>query len=145
MSAKKNGGLTHVRYGHFSRPRVIEVVCPSCGALASASKPSEREFKSEVVGDLSPTNSLNDWEVVCTSCPKRISGLAYKDLPGLFYSAGELDTWAWNTEHMNCILLCLRRENTESNPYHWFMTYVHGKWKKNPDKAIRSFKKMHNN
>jgi hypothetical protein len=89
--SKNNGSLTHVRYGHSSRPRLIEVVCPYCGGLAQASKPSESDFRSEIVSDLSPTFHIDDWIVKCLSCPKKIDGIAYEKLPPLFYSDGELN------------------------------------------------------
>ena len=144
QSSKNNGSLTHVRYGHTSRPRLIEVVCPSCGCLAQATKPSESAFKGEIVGDLSPSYHIDDWRIVCLSCPKRMDGLAYKELPKLFYSEGELGVWAWNTDHANCIIDYLSNKDTSNNPYHWFMTYVRGNWKQKPDKAISELKKMHN-
>ena len=144
ISSKNNGSLTHVRYGHTSRPRRLDVICPSCGSLAHATKISEDGYNELIIGDLSPSFQLNDWDIKCMSCPKRISNLAYEELPKLFYSEGALDIWAWNGDHATCIIDFLSGKDTSKNPYHWFMTYIRKEWLKKPIKAISELKKMHN-
>ena len=133
-SSKYNGSLTHVRYGHIFRPRLLEVVCLSCGNLAQATKPTEDEYKGVVVSDLSPSYSENDWIVKCLNYPKRLSGLSYD----------ELKVWAWNWEHANCIINYLSGKDTSDNPYDWFMTYLRKAWKKKPEKVIAQLQKIHN-
>ncbi|NQZ42664.1 MAG: hypothetical protein HRT96_21845, partial [Moritella sp.] len=46
-----NGGLTHVRYDHKSRPSKIDIKCPNCSSLAIAK--DEEVGDSLFVGDMS--------------------------------------------------------------------------------------------
>ena len=66
-------GMSHVRYGHACRPRVVEVRCPRCGMLATARKPSEVGGP-ELVGELGPSWSLDDWEITSSGCSFRAVG-----------------------------------------------------------------------
>lgn len=144
-SSKRNGSLTHMRYGHKSRPRLIDVICPSCGCLARATKPSEENLSSMIVFDLSPSYHLDDWTIKCFSCPKRMKDVPYKELPDLFFSRGDLDVWAWNIDHAKFITDYLSGNDTSSNPYNWFTTYVRGLWKKHPDKAVAELLEIYKN
>jgi len=137
-------GWSHIRYDHKSRPKIVEVVCPSCGSRAIASKPSEEDRKGAIVADLSPTFRIEDWQIRCTGCAYRKSNLSYKDLPILYFSGGVLDLWAWNADHAECILSYLKGEDTSDNSYHWFMTYVRGDWKKSSSRIVKELDKMLN-
>lgn len=141
QSSKMNGSLTHVRYGHTTRPTCLEVLCPSCGERAFAKKPSEVKFKSCLVSDLSPTYRVEDWEIKCHLCLHRASGIAYESLPDLYYSGNKLNVWAWNTDHAKCIIKYLSGQDTSDNPYDWLMTYVRGEWKKKSKLAISELQK----
>lgn len=139
---KSNGSLTHTKYGHKSRPKKLHVSCPSCGALAEGSKPSESSGAGIMVSDLSPSFNVNDWEVVCFSCPLRLKGLSYEDLPRLFFTSDILDVWAWNLDHAKCVIKYLSNEDTAKNPYNWFMAYVSGNWKKKSKKTVLELEQM---
>ena len=96
-------GWSHIRYDHKSRPKILDVACPSCGSKAIASKPSEESLEGVVVADLSPSFPINDWQIRCVECTYRKSGVAYNNLPALYFSGGSFDTWAWNSDHAACI------------------------------------------
>ena len=134
-----HAGLTHVQYGHSCRPRDIEVRCPRCGALAIARKPSEAGGR-EIVGDLSPSWALDDWEIVCLGCPFRTAGLAYDVLPTLFWTfeVGRLVVWAWNREHLAFIRRHLIGESTPTERYAWLGTYIPGDWKASAQRVARA-------
>jgi len=138
-------GWSHIRYDHKTRPRVLNVVCPSCGAKALACKPSEDSLKGVIVADLSPSFRLSDWKLKCTECVYRKSDVSYIELPKLYLSEGALGIWAWNSDHADCLKRYLKGEDTTSDPYHWFMTYVRGDWKKNSLKAVKELERLHNN
>lgn len=127
-----NAGLTHVRYGHSCRPREIEVRCPRCGALATAQKVSEVGGP-ELVGDLSPSWSLDDWEITCSACPFRRSGVSYDALPPRYwcFEVGRVVVWAWNREHLAFIRRYLLDDSNDLERYVWLGTYIPGDWKAN--------------
>ena len=139
-SAISNGGLTHVRYCHTSRPRDLLVVCPACGAPALANKPSESDL-GVLIADLSPGWRLDDWEVACSKCPKRVSGLAYSSLPPLYLTSVEFNVWAWNPQHLDCLVDHLEGRSTKDDPYDWFMTYIPSKWKSDRKRTLKALKR----
>lgn len=140
--AADSGGWTHIRYQHRCRPRLLHVTCPSCGAMAAATKPSEPE-SAILVGDLAPSWCKDDWEVTCYRCTFRACGLAYETLPSLYFSTKELSTWAWNEDHLLCLIRSLEGQDTSADPYHWLMTYIPGLWKRKKKKSISALRKMH--
>jgi len=110
-----------VRYGHDSRARDLEVVCPRCGGRARAFKPSE-EKGGVIVGDLSPAWNVADWRVSCVACPYRADGVAYQTLPELFwqFAVGRTHVWAWNRDHLTFLATYLDGDETAVNhPYGW--------------------------
>jgi hypothetical protein len=128
-SAISNGSLTHVRYGHACRPRLLEVACPRCSCLAIACKPSEKD--GTLIGDLSPSWRLHDWEISCQGCAYRAAALAYQDLPACYWSfdVAGMTVWAWNREHLDFVRRRLLRQTTDSDPYAWLGAYIPGEWK----------------
>ncbi len=135
----ENGSMTHVRYAHSSRPAKIDVKCPRCGFLARAEKDSEKG-RGAVIGDLAPSWNLSDWRVTCLSCPLRLEGLAYAELPALFYSLDGV--WAWNRGHLSALLRYLRREPLPDEPYAWLMAYVPGEWKRHKASTAKLLAKL---
>lgn len=142
VGAKHSGGMTHLKYGHSWRSRTVEVDCPSCGGSARATKPSEAHIERAVVSDLSPSWSLDDWEVQCPHCLKRLSGLSYDELPGLTFSGGDSGVWAWNADHARCMVEHLSGRDTSHDPHHALMTYLRGRWKRRPASVIADLKRM---
>lgn len=139
MTARHAAGPAHVRYGHRCRPRDLEVACPRCGALATAKKASESSEPS-LIGDMSPSWSLEDWKVACTACLHRASGLAYDHLPACYWTfdVGRIRVWAWNREHLEFLGRYLRGDSAESEPYAWLGTYVPGEWKLNAPRVVEA-------
>lgn len=137
-----NGGMTHIRYGHARRPRVVEVRCPRCGGLANARKPSEVGGP-ELVGDLSPSWSLDDWEVTCSGCTFRAVGLAYDALPSCFWTfgVGRLTVWAWNRDHLAFIRRHLLGKPGDAEPYAWMATYIPGDWQASAQRVARAIER----
>ena len=133
-----SGGPAHVRYGHNCRPKDLLVKCPACGGMSLAQKVSERDNREDLVVDISPSWHLNDWELICTTCPKRLDGLSYDSLPTLFYSGGELGVWAWNREHLEFLAQYLGGKDVSASPYRWLSTYARGKWKANAERVCKS-------
>ncbi len=143
LSSINNGGLTHVRYGHACRPKLLEVVCPKCKSMAKAEKESERDYGT-IIGDLSPSWNIDDWIISCTQCFHKESGISYDDLPKLFFSGGELNIWAWNKDHLTFLIKYLSGQSIKGDRYEWLSTYVPGRWKQQKDRTIKIMKKMHN-
>ena len=136
-----DSGSAHVRYGHDCRPKKLHLSCPKCGSLADAEKPSEKKMQ-PLIGDLSPSWCIDDWQIVCRSCFYRKEQLGNHDLPGLFYSDDQTDIWSWNKDHLLCILACLKGENLPFREYDWLMTYVRGTWKGNRQSSIRKIEAL---
>ena len=137
-----SGGPSHVRYGHRCRPRDLEVRCPRCGDLATARKPSEACEK-QLIGDLSPSWTLDDWEVACRKCTFRAGALSYDALPACFwcFDVGRFTVWAWNREHFAFIRRYLLGQADDSGPYAWLGTYVPGEWKANAQLVAKAIEK----
>ena len=125
-------GQAHVRYGHACRPRLLEVACPRCSALAIASKPSEKD--AVLVGDLSPSWRVDDWTLACQTCPYRAGDLSYQALPPRYWSfeVGDMTIWGWNREHLDFVRRCLLQQAQDSDPYAWLGNYIPGDWKAYP-------------
>lgn len=140
-SAISNGSLTHVRYGHASRPREIDVVCAGCGGCAHASQPTEQRH-AIVVSDLSEAWSIPNWRTSCPSCPYRASGLAYEALPELFwrFTVRDAEVWAWNRDHLAFLAAFLGEEDVAGHPYSWFAAYVPGVWKREGEVIARKIR-----
>ena len=136
--ALTNGSKTHVRYGHSSRARDIEVVCPRCGARARAFKASERDC-GVVVSDLKGTWEIPDWTVACLSCPHRSQDLTYEKLPPLFwqFTSRSAEVWAWNRDHLVFLAAYLSGEAVDGDAYAWFAPYVPGEWKRQRDSVLQ--------
>lgn len=134
-------GTSHVRYDHKSRPTLIEVSCPQCGTRCAVRKESEKDFGC-ISGDCSGTWHKNDWSYTCSKCIRKVENLSYEELPGLFYSNG--DIWAWNREHLLAIESHIEEKLDPSNPYSWFMTYLHKDWLKNKSRTLKIIGEMKN-
>ena len=136
--ALTNGSKTHVRYGHSSRARDIDVVCPRCGARARAFKASERDC-GVVVSDLKGTWEIPDWTVACLSCPHRSQDLTYEKLPPLFwqFTSRSAEVWAWNRDHLVFLAAYLSGEAVDGDAYAWFAPYVPGEWKRQRDSVLQ--------
>jgi hypothetical protein len=142
MPPNLSGGPAHVRYGHACRPRLLEVVCPRCSGLATACKPSEANA-STLIGDLSPSWGLHDWEVACQSCAYRAEALAYEDLPVRYWSfdvAGKT-IWGWNREHLDFVRRSLLGRAHDSDPYAWLRNYIPGDWKADASRVANEIAK----
>jgi hypothetical protein len=74
---KRGSGLTHIRYGHVTRPTELALVCPRCGALAVARQPvhAVRSY----VGDCSP-EWAQPWSIVGTVWTSRATELDWKTM-----------------------------------------------------------------
>lgn len=132
---KRGSGVTHVRYGHKCRPTVLDVCCTRCGGRASARKPSESEM-GVIVGDTCGTWHLADWMIRCVSCPLRVTGLSYSDLPALYYE--EDGFYAWNRDHLLFLADSFHGHDTSGNPYGVLGTYIKGEWLRHKKKSIRT-------
>lgn len=86
-----------------------------------------------MVGDLSETWNLPNWETSCPSCPYRATGLSYDALPALFwrFTVRRSEVWAWNRDHLAFLAAFLVKEDVRRHPYSWFAAYVPGVWKRN--------------
>jgi phage FluMu protein Com len=142
QSSRRTGGLAHVRYDHLYRARVLHACCPKCGALANAKKNSELEYQNVLIGDLSKSWNLKDWEVRCTSCPKILENIDFIQLPPLFFKNDILEIWAWNKDHLAAILDYLQNNLPKDHPYTWLMTYIPKSWKRHKNKAIKTMREM---
>ncbi len=121
--------LTHLRYDHNARPRELDVACPRCTASCRALKPSERG-RPVVVMDMDPTWNKPDWRFGCSECGLSKEGIAYKDLPPLYYQVevAGVRLWAWNREHLALLAMVLNSESVDGHPYEWFATYAKREW-----------------
>ena len=120
--------LSHILYVHRRRARELDVSCPRCGSVAQASKTSETDL-----GDLvaeSVSWHLDDWSVVCGSCPARQCGLAFGGLPPLYWQvdASSEVVWAWNRDHLQMLAGLLSGEPIDESPYAPLKTYVPKRW-----------------
>jgi hypothetical protein len=107
-----------------------------------ASKHSERDAPT-LVGDLSPSWSLHDWEISCQSCSYRASALAYRDLPARYWAfeVGGMTVWAWNREHLDFVRRSLLQQAQDSDPYSWLANYIPGDWKADASRVANEISK----
>lgn len=136
---RSGGGINHVRYDHKLRPTKIDVVCPNCQELAVA-RDRISEEGSVFCGDMTKSWRGAPFDVVCTRCAYKSSGLSYAQLPPPYhqiYVYGER-LWAWNSQHLNMIYLVLCGRDIKGHPYEWLATYIHGNWKKKSRKYIKA-------
>ncbi len=134
---RSSGNINHLRYDHVRRPIEIHVVCPKCNRMAIAVD-FEAGMNHEFVGDMSPSWNGKPFEVWCTNCKFKASGLSYFDLPAPYhciYFNGE-KLWAYNWKHLDLIYKFLNGENTDNHEYSFYKTYIHGVWVKNRVKFI---------
>jgi hypothetical protein len=87
----------HAVYGHDNTPHQLHVVCPTCGSKAEARNSRWVHAKAGA------------FEVRCPACLYRRLGLAYSELPPLYYrvSVGRTELWAWNRDHLMELLSIL--------------------------------------
>jgi len=137
-----NGGATHARYGHRSRARDLDVVCPQCGGRALATQPSASD-SGVIVGDLHPAWGLADWTVSCSRCGHGATELSYERLPPLFWmlESGTETVWAWNRDHLAFVAAVLEGQDVRSDPYAWLAAYVPGNWKRDGKRVARTIRK----
>jgi hypothetical protein len=128
-SSSKSSGACHVRYGHKSRPTVIDMVCPKCGLRAVASLNSQEPLGA-VVGDTNPASYEDRWTVACTQCVYRANAVSGADVSPFFWEleAAGCRVWAWNEQHLQMLLSVLLGEKTRGHPYDWFRSYVRREW-----------------
>jgi hypothetical protein len=129
LSRAKSSGACHVRYGHRSKPTVIDMVCPKCGLRAVASLISQ-EPVGAIVSDLHPAFHDDRWSVICTQCAYRASSISGADVTPFFweFEAAGCRVWAWNQEHLRMLSSALLEESTTGHPYDWFRAYIHREW-----------------
>lgn len=144
MSAISAGGPTHVRYAHAWRPRELEVRCPTCGLLARASKPSERDLP-PVLCDVTsrPAFVDDDWAVSCTACTFRSTKGTFATLPPLYWKLpwrGD-ELWAWNREHLGFLRETLLGVNVSRHPCAPLGAYVPGEWKRHAKAAVQAIER----
>ncbi|BEU03585.1 hypothetical protein OAG1_23850 [Agarivorans sp. OAG1] len=136
-----NGGLTHVRYDHKSRPSKIDIKCPNCSSLAIAK--DEEVGDSLFVGDMSPSFKGSPFSITCTSCMYRKKRLAYEELTEPYFQfegrGGIL--WAWNREHLDMIYKYLNGIPIKEHDYKFYHTYIHGDWKKYKTTYLKTISK----
>jgi hypothetical protein len=128
-SSAKRSGACHVRYGHKSKPSVIDIVCPKCGLRAIASLIST-EPVGAVIGDLHPAFRDDRWSVICTHCTYRANPISGADVTPFFweFEAAGCQVWAWNQEHLQMLSTVLLGESTSGHPYDWFRSYIRKEW-----------------
>jgi hypothetical protein len=93
-----------------------------------------------IVGDLAHTWHIDDWIIQCVSCPKRLTGLSYNNLPPLYYE--EDGIFAWNRDHLLFIADSLYGRDISGNPYVFLRAYIHGDWLRHKKKSISIIKKL---
>ena len=83
-------------------PVQLHVVCPTCGRRAVAR-----------IG----WSSDNAYEIRCSKCMFRRTGVEYSKLPPLFYrvAARGSELWAWNRDHLLDILKALEAPSAQKN------------------------------
>ncbi|WP_143484380.1 hypothetical protein [Pseudoalteromonas piscicida] len=129
-------GINHVRYDHSSRPTLLHLSCPKCNGRCLSRKQSESADKI-IAGDCNTAWHTDDWMVLCESCTYRIHGLAYEELPPLYYqvSARGHNLWAWNKQHLLMLKKLINAKSIKDDPYEWFATYAHKSWIKKKNRA----------
>ena len=130
---KKHGafrGGSGGAHEHDQTPPQLHVVCPTCAKRAVArhrgwTNPQRGEF-----------------EIRCPECLFRKSGVAYRDLPPLYYrvAARGSELWAWNREHLTQLLEILEAPSHRKNSLPIARLFVRREWllrRKEMAKAIR--------
>jgi hypothetical protein len=129
---KRGSGLTHIRYGHVTRPTELALVCPRCAALALARQPAHALRAS--IGDCSPEWG-QPWSIVCTGCTFRATELDWKTMrrtAPLFFvtEAAGVELWAWNEAHLGLLIHVLEGGDAAEHPLGYFTSYMHKEWLK---------------
>ena len=125
----RGSGLTHMRYGHATRPTELALVCPRCAAEMRATQPSSATRVS--AGDCTAAWS-EPWALACTACTCRKRGATWDELratSALFYRAevAGVTLWAWNRAHLT-MLLGVLEGHAPAGPLLYFSTYMRRQW-----------------
>ncbi len=133
--------ILDLNYHHRCRPNRIDVKCSNCGAKATAKKKFDGPSTETVHTFLSPDFYSHDWEISCIGCGKEKKELSYDELPSLYFSGKSNGFWAWNSEHLHCVLSFLAGDDVSTHSYQWYMAFVKPEWKsqmrKNIDQLFR--------
>ncbi len=132
----RGSGLTHIRYGHVTRPTELSLVCPRCAAEMRASQPSSRSRAS--AGDCT-ANWDEPWTLACTACPYRKRGATWDELrktTALYFrtDVAGISLWAWNRAHLT-MLLGVLEGHPPTGPLQYFSTYMRRHWLKKTRRA----------
>ncbi len=121
-------GDTHIKYDHFHFPRLLELKCSSCNSKSIATNESV-PLEIEHFIDIADFNRT--WKYKCVTCIKK-QDLNWEELKAFeLWNKIEIrneTVWAWNSKHLELILMSLRKENTKSHQWQYFVNYLPKKW-----------------
>jgi hypothetical protein len=129
---KHGRGMTHIQYGHLTRPTELAAVRPRCAALALARQPAHALRAS--LGDCSPEWG-QPWSIVCTDCTFRATELDWgtmrRTTPLFFVTeAAGVGLWAWNEAHLRLLIHVLEGGDAAERVLGYLATYMHKEWLK---------------
>lgn len=130
QSSIDNGGQTHIKYGHFYYPRVIQAICPFCSkpsVLTNVDAPSEAEFFIDIA-----TYRLQ-WNLKCDNCLKRklLTWEETKKIDLLIsICIREENIWAWNSNHLDYLIGLLSGNENKNHKWTFYKNYVNKDWLK---------------
>jgi hypothetical protein len=111
----------------------------------------ESDFKCEFVVDMSPSWTGRSFQITCTLCRFKQNNLSYYDLPEPYHClyVDYKKLWAYNWKHLDLIYKFLSGEKTENHLYEFYITFIHGAWKKKKyinaiENHIAEIDKLHN-
>jgi len=134
---KRGSGLTHIQYGHVTRPTELALVCPRCGAVALARQPVHATRPA--IGDCWPEWS-QPWRITCTRCvfrAERLDWEAMRATAPLYFvtEVAGVELWAWNEDHLGLLIHVLEGGDAADHPLGYFATYMHKEWLKKTRRA----------
>lgn len=135
LSSKMAGGDTHIKYGHFHYPRIVETICPYC---AKPSRSINTNVPNEIEHFINIAGFKLEWVFSCTYCLKRQTK-TWEDINKLqLLNKTKINSeivWAWNTNHLDYLIDFFGGKNNTQNKWAFFKTYIHKNWLKNIKKS----------
>jgi|GEM_PF-6126262 len=136
QSSIDNGGFTHIKYGHFYYPRLIQAVCPFCSRpslLTNIDAPVELHY----FIDAAPFRL--SWNFRCDNCFRRkiFTWDETKNIELLLkVSIRNKIIWAWNRNHLNYLIGLFSDNENINHDWAFYKNYINKDWfKKTKNKS----------